>query len=61
MRCRRALAGALAALALAPLAGCDEHKTKPKHETLVCKDGTVTSGAGARDVCARHGGVRRVK
>jgi hypothetical protein len=53
---RTLLAGVLA-LALAgvvPLAGCDDRK----HETLVCKDGTVTGGAGARDVCARHGGVR---
>jgi hypothetical protein len=57
VRSRRALAGVLAALLLAPLAGCDD-KQKPKHETLVCKDGTVTSGTGARDVCAKHGGVR---
>jgi hypothetical protein len=53
---RTLLAGVLvlALAGVAPLAGCDDRK----RETLVCKDGTVTSGAGARDVCARHGGVR---
>jgi hypothetical protein len=57
MRCRKTLAGVLVALALVPLAGCGPRKS----ETLVCKDGTVTSGTGARDVCAKHGGVRRAK
>ena len=58
MRSRRTLAGllVLALLGGAPLVGCDDRK--PKRETLVCKDGTVSSGTNAREVCARHGGVR---
>lgn len=47
-------AGVCVTLLLALLTGCDDRK----RGTLVCKDGTVTGGQGAHEVCAEHGGVR---
>lgn len=47
------LAMALAGAAILAMSGCG-----PRNETLTCKDGTFTSGQGARQVCDVHGGVR---
>lgn len=52
-RWRTLLAAILVSLFLGA-ADCDDRSGKG---TLVCKDGTVTSGQGAHEVCAEHGGV----
>jgi hypothetical protein len=47
---------ATAFVLVAGLGGCGPKKS----ETLRCKDGTFVSGTGAREVCAKHGGVKKV-
>lgn len=51
-RLRLLLAAILVSLFLGA-ADCDGRDSG----TLVCQDGTVTSGQGAHEVCAEHGGV----